>query len=119
MGDHKLPCREFLFGLHDKQVIVWLLDAEIRDESDPQTDPGEIDEQIVAGQFDLRNEIQMVLLEKSMQKFTGRAAFIQHQDRVFGELLIGKLLTFQLFKRFVRNEHIFECADLLDRRNIA
>ena len=70
---------------YDKQVIVWLLDAEIRNESDPQTDPGEIDEQIVAGQFDLRNEIQMVLLEKSMQKFTGRAAFIQHQDQVFGE----------------------------------
>ena len=66
MGDHKLPCREFLFGLHDKQVIVWLLDAEIRDESDSQTDPGEIDEQIIAGQFDLRNEIQMMLLEKPM-----------------------------------------------------
>ena len=53
MGDHKLPCREFLFGLHDKQVIVWLLDAEIRDESDPQTDPGEIDEQMMYNTFNM------------------------------------------------------------------
>ena len=41
-----------------------------------------IQQQVVAAQFDLRHQIQLVLLKQLMQIFAGGAFSIQHQDRV-------------------------------------
>ena len=68
--------------LQHKEVFAVVTDAVIRDKGDAQADPGQIQQQVVAGQFDLRDKVQLMLLEYLMQEFICRAVFVQHEDRI-------------------------------------
>lgn len=70
-----------------------------RNKSDAKSDPCEIDQKIVAAQLDFRNQIQLMLLEERMQKFTGCTFSVQHDDRI----------TLQFFE-----ESFFPCSSAKD-----
>lgn len=59
--------------LQHKEVFAVVTDAVIWDKGDAQADPGQVKQQIVAGQLDLRDKIQLMLLENLVQEFVRRA----------------------------------------------
>ena len=59
---------------------------------------GQINEQIIAGQFDFRHQIQLFLLEQTVEEFTGHALFIQHKDRVGQKFFKTQGLVLQIRK---------------------
>lgn len=79
---HDLPGGQIFFQAQDKQIFILFRDAEIRNECDAQANPGQIDEKVIAAEFDFRNQIQMGFLEHGMQELAGGAFSVQHQNRV-------------------------------------
>lgn len=111
-----LSGRELFLKIQDVQVFIVVWDTEIRHEGDPQPDPGQIDEKIVAAQFDLRHQIQLMLLEHTVEKLAGGAFSVQHEDRVFLKLLEADPFSFQRKIMLIRYENIRkfpEAADIL------
>ena len=55
---------------------------------------GQIYEKIIACQFNFRNKIKMMLLKDLMKKFICRAVFVQHKNRIAGQLAERDFLAF-------------------------
>ena len=61
-------------------------DTIVRNKGDAKTNACQVDQQIVARQFNLGHKIQLVLLEYLVDKLIGRTVLIQHQDRIMQKL---------------------------------
>ena len=94
-------------------------DTVIRYKCNPQSDAGQIDQQVIARQFNLGHKVKLVLLEKPVEEFTGSAVSVKHEDRIMGKLLVSQLFSPQVFKSAVGDKDIPEFSDLLYRRYIA
>ena len=88
---NQLTLWKLFFGLDDKELVGILWYTVVRNKSDAKSDPCEIDQKIVAAQLDFRNQIQLMLLEERMQKFTGCTFSVQHDDRITLQFFEGKL----------------------------
>ena len=64
----------------------------------PQSDTGEVKEQVIAGKLCLRCEGHAVFNKKLMEKFTGCACFIQHQNGILSKLFQRKTLFLKVEK---------------------
>ena len=74
------------FGCMDlKQVRIILRQTKIRDKGNAQTNPSQIDEQIITGKLDFRDKVQLLLLKQTVKKLAGHAVFIQHQKGIAQE----------------------------------
>ena len=81
VGDDEGSAGEFFLDVQGKEFTI-VGYAVVRDKGDAETDAGKIDQEVVTAQFDLRDQIQLVLLEEVVQEFAGGAPFIQHEDRI-------------------------------------
>ena len=72
--------------LYDKDVLPNTGYTVIGHERDAKSDPGQIDQKVIAGELDFRHEIELVLLEDLVQEFIGRTVFVQHKDRILKKL---------------------------------
>ena len=86
-------------------------DAVVRDECNAKPDARQIDQKVVACQLDLRDEIQLMLLENLMEEFVGRTVFIEHQNRITQKLGKGQRLTFQFGKSTSCDKYVAEFFD--------
>ena len=89
VGDSELTFGKFLLGLQLENFISLCADAVVRDKCDAKPDARQIDQKVIARQLDLWDEVQLMLLEYLMEKFVGRAVFVQHQDGIAQELCKG------------------------------
>ena len=109
---NQLTLWKLFFGLDDKELVGILWYTVVRNKSDAQSDPCEIDQKIVAAQLDFRNQIQLMLLEERMQKFTGCTFSVQHDDRITLQFFEGKLFPLQFRKGLVCDKDIVKITDL-------
>ena len=82
IGQNELPAGQFFPDVQAEQILALAVQEEVRDKGNAEADAGQIQQQVVAAQFDLRHQIQLVLLKQLMQLFAGGSFSIQHQDRV-------------------------------------
>ena len=66
MDDDQLALGKRFFQIENEEIFLLLRNAEIRNKRDPQPDFRQIDEQIIAAQFNLRYQIQLVLLKHAL-----------------------------------------------------
>ena len=109
---NQLTLWKLFFGLDDKELVGILWYTVVRNKSDAKSDPCEIDQKIVAAQLDFRNQIQLMLLEERMQKFTGCTFSVQHDDRITLQFFEGKLFPLQFRKGLVCDKDIVKITDL-------
>ena len=57
-------------------------------------DAGKVDQKVITAEFDLRNQIQLVLKKQIVQIFTGCTFSVQHKDRVVQKFFERNLLSF-------------------------
>ena len=65
----KFSLGQFLFCVKYVDALRIIGDTVVRNKGNTQSDTREIDQQIVTGQFDLGNQIKLVLLKKLVQEF--------------------------------------------------
>lgn len=118
ISDDKLPFGQIFFRLEHIDTFCFVRDTVIRDECNTETDPCEINEQIVAGELDLRHEVQLMLLKEPVKEFVRGTVFIQHQDRIFEKLAEGKLFPLQLAVSITCDKDIPESFYADDARSI-
>lgn len=82
MNGNQLPDGKLCFQFQTEQSAALLWKTEVRHEGDAKSDVCQIDEQVIAAQLNLRYQIQLVLLEDLVEKFTGGAFPVQHQDGI-------------------------------------
>ena len=58
----------------------------IRNHRDPQTDPGQIQKKIVAGQLCLGSQRKTVADKKLLEKFAGGTGLFQHENGILCKL---------------------------------
>ena len=63
VGEDQLPLWEIFLCVQHIDPVGPVRDTVIRNKCDSQTNAGQIDQKIIAGQFDFRNEVELVLLE--------------------------------------------------------
>ena len=86
MHHNKMAAGKLFFQLNGEERR-WAGLAEIGDKGNAQSNIRQIQKQIIASQFDLRNQIQLMTLEHTVEKFTGCAFPIQHKDGAVLQLL--------------------------------
>ena len=96
VGNDEGSAREFFLDVQREEFAI-VGDAVVRDKGDAETDAGKIDQEIVAAQFDFRDQIQLVLLEEVVQEFAGGAFPVEHHDRVVQEIFQVQLFIHQFF----------------------
>lgn len=87
IGGNKLSFWKFFGSLNDEEIVGLYRKTIIRDKGDPQTDACKINQQVVAAEFNLRDEIELMLLKQRVKEFACRAFFVQHDDWVIQKLL--------------------------------
>ena len=75
VNSKKLSGWKSLLCLNHKKVRIIWWNAVVGKESDSQTDARQIDQKIIAAKLCFRHQIQVMLLEQIMEKFTGSAFF--------------------------------------------
>jgi len=111
VDDDQLALGKRFFQIENEEIFLLLRNAEIRNKRDPQPDFRQIDEQIIAAQFNLRYQIQLVLLKHAVQKFAGSAFAIQHQDGIGLQFLQCDHSVFQGKIRFICHKYIGKIMD--------
>ena len=111
---NQLTLWQLFFGLDDKELVGVLCYTVVRNKSDAKSDPCEIDQKIITAQLDFRDQIQLMLLEERMQKFTGGTFFVQHDDRITLQFFEGKLFPLQFREGLVCDKDIVKITDLAE-----
>lgn len=92
VGDDEGSAGEFFLDVQGEEFTI-VGYAVVRDKGDAETDAGKIDQEVVTAQFDLRDQIQLVLLEEVVQEFAGGAFPVEHHDRVVQEIFQVQFLS--------------------------
>ena len=93
VGDDKFAFWQFFFNIQYEQISVFR-DAVIRNKSDSQANPGKINQKVIASQFNLRDQVKLILLEQVVEKLTGGAFSIQHHDRIGKQVFQMEIFIF-------------------------
>ena len=114
MHHNKMAAGKLFFQLNGEERR-WAGLAEIGDKGNAQSNIRQIQKQIIASQFNLRNQIQLMLLKLGVEKFTGAALAIQHQKRKAQEFLQGDRTSLKFrVKLAAGHEIVPERMDLPD-----
>lgn len=111
VGDYQLAGGELFDYLYLEQVGV-LVYAIIGDKGNSETDIRQVNQEVVAAQFNFGNQIQLVLLEEVVEKFAGGAFSVEHQDGMFQQFFQMEWFFDQLGKVFpAGNKDILKLVD--------
>ena len=66
VNDNELSCRKNLISVNHKQIVGIFRDTVIRNKGNSQSDFSKVDQKIIAAELDLRDEIQLMFLEKTV-----------------------------------------------------
>ena len=114
VGDDQFSFRQLFFCIQHVNSFGAFRYAVIRDEGDSKSDACKIYEQIVAGKFDLGDQIKLMLLKELMEKFVRSTVFIKHQYGISDKLAESKFSAAQLLKSVSGYEYISEAFYLDD-----
>ena len=96
MRNDKFAFRKRFLRLNNEQRIRigCLGKTEIRNKCDFFADAGMVFQKVITAEFDLRNQIQLILKEQVVNLFAGCTLSVQHKDRVVQKFFERNLLSF-------------------------
>ena len=103
MSDHGTSCRQRCFQM-DRFQARTVAEHIIRDTGNTKSDLCKIDQQIVAVQFNLRQQLQSLGCKHLMKIFAGGTLWSEHQDGIIQKIFHGK-------RRFAHGEIVRICHE--------